>query len=350
MKPRVVLLPSNRQQRPDGSRPRFGIADAFERLGFAAEVLDVNEQPRNPLAGRASLFASIDPWRALTVLFRRRKARAIISYYQSGALAILALRRLLGFKPPVVIVDIGDDSNWPMRARIVSYCVRRADAVFCFSRDQVAGLVERHPGAKCRFLPQQIDTAFFMPGSGEGDYILAVGDDLSRDYQTFVQAVEGVSEPVIVRSSKVTPRAGTTIAPRGSEEALRALYQGAKIVVIALHDMRHPGGISTLLEAYACGKPVVVSNARGVRDYLAHEQHCLVVPCGDADGLKAAVRRLLADADLRKRLGTAARRYAETELSQELYAKRLIDAIAALAEDSEAKIAPVAGGHSRIGR
>lgn len=334
MMPRVVLLPSNRQQRPDGSRPRFGIADAFEQLGFAAEVLDVNERPRNPLAGRASLFASIDPWRAMTVLFRRRKAHAIISYYQSGALVILALRRLLGFTPPVVIVDIGDDSNWPMRARIVSYCVRRADAVFCFSRDQVAGLAERHPGAKCQFLPQQIDTAFFAPEHGEGDYILAVGDDISRDYVAFVAAVDGLDVPVVVRSSKVSPRAGLTIAPRGSEEALRALYQGAKIVVIALHDMRHPGGISTLLEAYACGKPVIVSNARGVRDYLAHEQHCLVVPCGDIHALKAAIRRLIADHDLRERLGAAARRYAETELSQDLYAARLCDAIAALAQAS----------------
>ena len=324
----IVLLPSNRLQTPGGPPPRFGIADAFARRGFAAEVIDVNALPRNPFFGRASLYASIDPWRAVTVLLRRRCARAVISYYQSGALLILALRRWLGFRPPVIIVDVGDDTNWPMRARIVAYCLKRADAVFSFSRDQVADLAARHPGVKVHFLPQQIDTRFFSPVSGEGEYILSVGGDVSRDYATLAAAVFDLGQPVVLRTDLVTPdpsRPHVTIASRGSEEDLRTLYRKARIVVVPLLDMRHPGGITTLLEAFACGKPVVVSDARGVRDYLLHEQNCLVVPCGDVEAMRSAVVRLLDDAGLRDRLGRAARQYAVSELSQDRYAARLME-------------------------
>jgi glycosyltransferase involved in cell wall biosynthesis len=325
----IVLLPANRMQRP-GEALRFAIADAFARIGFSAEVLDVNAAPRNLFAGRASLFASIDPWRAAKILFRRRQAYAVVSYYQSGALVILALRRLLGFKPLVAIIDVGDDSNWPLRARIVAYCLKRADAVFSFSRDQSEYLKRRYPGARVQFLPQQIDTRFFSPSDGEGDYILSVGNDLSRDYTTLETAVFDLGVPVTLRTDRVAAHANVAIVPRGSDEDLRRLYQGAKLVVLPLHDMRHPGGISSLLEAFACGKAVVASNARGIRDYLHHEENCLVVPCGDAAALRAAVVRLLEDGALRKRLGAAARRNAETELSQDRYVTRLADAFAAI--------------------
>jgi glycosyltransferase involved in cell wall biosynthesis len=329
MKPQIVLLPSNRLQK-NGVMPRFGIADAFARLGFRAEVLDVNAAPRNPFAGRPSLFASIDPWRAAKVLFGRRRAYAVISYYQSGVLLILALRRLLGFRPLVAIVDVGDDSNWPLRARIVAYCLKRADMVFSFSRDQTAYLARRYPAARIAFLSQQIDTQFFTPGEQEGDAILAVGNDLSRDYATLEAAVAGLGAPVVLRTDKIKPWCGARIAPRGSEEDLRALYRGARIVVVPLHDMRHPGGISTLLEAFACGKAVVASAARGIRDYLHHEDNCLVVACGDADAMRSAVQRLLQDDGLQTRLGKSARHYAETELSQDCYVRRLAECLTTL--------------------
>lgn len=330
MKPHIVLLPANRLQKPGAPPPRFGIADAFERIGFSTEVLDVNDTTRNPFAGCASLFASIDPWRAAKILFSRRKAYAVVSYYQSGALLILALRRILGFKPLVVIVDVGDDSNWPLRAKIVAFCLKRADAVFSFASDQTAYLARRYPGSRVQFLQQQIDTEFFTPAEGEGDYILSIGNDLSRDYDTLLKAVHDIEVPLKLRTDRVAPRPGLTIAPRGDDEALRALYRAAKIVVLPLHDMRHPGGISSLFEAFACGKAVVASDARGIRDYLHHEENCLVVPADDAVALRAAVLRLLQDDALRARLGNAARRYAETELSQDRYAARLKNSFAAL--------------------
>lgn len=330
----VVVLPSNRQEellREKGLN-RLGVPAALEQRGCRVAFLDVHAAPLNPLAGKPSLFSSIDPLRALTVLTRHRRASAVISYYQSGVLLILASRRLLFFRPRVAIVDIGDDVGWEIRARIVKYCVQRADAVFCFASEQAATLRRKYGVDTVHFLPQQVDTEFFTPAPGEeGDAILSVGGDVSRDYGTLERAVYDLGVPLVLRTGLVSeqPRYPnvTVIRARQSDSDLRALYRKAKLVVLPLKDMLHPGGITTLLEAYACGKAVVVSDSRGVRDYLHHEENCLVVPCGDAAALRAATLRLLNDDALRQRLGRAARAYAEQELSQGRHAGRLLDAI-----------------------
>ena len=333
----IAMLPSNRRHDLLGKGPEFanrmGVAEALEALGFRVEFLDVHAWPLNPLAGRPSLFSSIDPLRAADVLVRRRNAMAVVSYYQSGVLLVLALRKLLGFKPLVVIIDIGDDRNWRVRERIVRFCIARADAVFTFASAQADHLRKKYCTEAVRFLPQQVDTSFYSPGTlAAEDFVLAVGGDISRDFETLKRAVFDQEFPVVLRASLVTedrerfPNV-TVIRNRLSDGGLRDLYRRAKIVALPLHDMLHPGGITTLLEAFACGKAVVAGDSRGIRDYLRHEDNCLVVPCGDADAMQGAVRRLMNDDRLREQLGRNARAYAEAELSQPCHAKRLAEAI-----------------------
>jgi glycosyltransferase involved in cell wall biosynthesis len=336
----IAMLPSNRRhvllrKGPDFAN-RMGVAEALETLGFQVEFLDVHPWPLNPLAGRPSLFSSIDPLRAAEVLVRRRNAMAVVSYYQSGVLLVLALRRLLGFKPLVVIIDIGDDRNWRVRERIVRFCIARADAVFTFASAQAAYLRKKYNTEAIHFLPQQVDTCFYSPGTQAAeDFVLAVGGDISRDFETLGRAIFGQEFPVVLRTSLVMEDRDrfpnvSVVRDRLSDSGLRDLYRRAKIVTLPLHDTLHPGGITTLLEAFACGKAMVAGDSRGIRDYLRHENNCLVVPCGDADAMQSAVRRLMNDDGLRERLGRNARAYAEAELSQPCHAKRLAEAIRSL--------------------
>jgi hypothetical protein len=303
-------------------------------LGFGVDFLDVHKAPFNQLAGKPSLFSSIDPLRAMQVLISHRRARAVISYYQSGALLLLALRRWMGFKPPVAIIDIGDDSGWRVRARIVEYCVARADAVFTFASEQAAYLSDKYGTDRVHFLRQQVDTEFFTPGQGDpGGYVLMVGSDASRDLGTLQDAAFGLGIPVVLRTSLAVPDCPAhvmVVRERLGDHGLRNLYRGADIVVLPLHDTLYPGGITTLLEAFACGKPVVASNSRGIRDYLQDGRNCLIVPCEDAVALRAAIERLAHDPELRQRLGRGARTYAEQELSQDRHAERLIQALSAV--------------------
>lgn len=332
----IVMLPSNRQGdliRSEGLDP-LGVPQALARCGASVVFLDVHGFPLNPLAGRPSLFASIDPWRAFKILFAYRKAGIVLSYYQSGVLLILALRRILRFKPAVVIVDIGDDTGWRIRARIVKFCIRRADAVFTFSRWQAKYLRRKYRVKNTHFLPQQVDTRFFFPQHSKKDYLLAVGGDISRDYGLLREHIYPLGEPMILRTGCVGPEPlfphVRVIQEYLKEAQLRALYQEARLMLLPLHDMGHPGGITTLLEAFACGCAVVASCSRGIADYLRPGENCLAVPCGDGQAFRTAVERLLQDTALRHRLGAAARRFAETELSQDHHAARLLQRLSSL--------------------
>jgi glycosyltransferase involved in cell wall biosynthesis len=67
----------------------------------------------------------------------------------------------------------------------------------------------------------------------------------------------------------------------------------------------------------AYGRPVVASAVGGLLDLVVDGQTGLLVPPGDVGALRAALQRLLADAELRRRLGAAARKRAREELSWE---------------------------------
>jgi lipopolysaccharide/colanic/teichoic acid biosynthesis glycosyltransferase/glycosyltransferase involved in cell wall biosynthesis len=75
-------------------------------------------------------------------------------------------------------------------------------------------------------------------------------------------------------------------------------------------------GIGTVtVEAAACGIPVVASRIYGITDAVEEGQTGLLHPAGDVQGLVIELRRLLADPQLRRSLGAAARVRAGREFS-----------------------------------
>jgi glycosyltransferase involved in cell wall biosynthesis len=82
-------------------------------------------------------------------------------------------------------------------------------------------------------------------------------------------------------------------------------------------------------EAMAHGKPVVASAVGGLRDLVADGETGLLVPPHDVEALRAALERLLADGDLRRDLGDAARSRAGQRLSRAAAAVALVDAYGA---------------------
>ena len=98
-----------------------------------------------------------------------------------------------------------------------------------------------------------------------------------------------------------------------------AFYRAASVFVLP---SRTEGMPNALLEAMGSGLPVVVSDgAPGPLELVEDGVTGLVVPVNDAAALASALARLARDADLRRRLGEAARlRVSEHELTRSLAA------------------------------
>jgi L-malate glycosyltransferase len=85
-----------------------------------------------------------------------------------------------------------------------------------------------------------------------------------------------------------------------------------------------------VIEAAACAKPVVVSDVGGLPEVVDHERTGIVVPARNAVAAADAIDRLIADADLRQRMGTEGRRKVESSYDLE----RNLDQMLALYDET----------------
>lgn len=76
-----------------------------------------------------------------------------------------------------------------------------------------------------------------------------------------------------------------------------------------------------LLEAMILGRPVVATTVGGIPDVVRHGETGLLVPPEDPESLADTLRAILADGDLRRRLGTAARSDALNRFTPEAMAE-----------------------------
>jgi len=78
-------------------------------------------------------------------------------------------------------------------------------------------------------------------------------------------------------------------------------------------DGRREGIPVVLMEAAACGLPLVASRLSGIPEIVRDEETGLLVEPGDSKGLEEALARLASDSGTRQRFGQAARRLVEDE-------------------------------------
>jgi glycosyltransferase involved in cell wall biosynthesis len=77
------------------------------------------------------------------------------------------------------------------------------------------------------------------------------------------------------------------------------------------------GSPLALMEAMFAGTAIVASRTGGIPELVSDDDDALLTPPGDDAALAAALGRLLSDADLRVRLGAAARRRAQSRFTNE---------------------------------
>jgi glycosyltransferase involved in cell wall biosynthesis len=76
---------------------------------------------------------------------------------------------------------------------------------------------------------------------------------------------------------------------------------------VLVHPSLRDGMPNALLEAMACGKPVIATPVGGMLDVVKDGENGILVPVNDTDALANAIHELLKHAELRNRLGNSAR-------------------------------------------
>jgi glycosyltransferase involved in cell wall biosynthesis len=117
----------------------------------------------------------------------------------------------------------------------------------------------------------------------------------------------------------------------GFVEDVPAAMRGLDVVVHASTEPE-PFGL-VIVQAMACGRPVIVTAIGGAGELITPEENALAVPAGDGAELARAIERLAVDATLRLRLAKAGRAHAERHFSRAIMATRAVS----LYQDIEAQ-------------
>jgi glycosyltransferase involved in cell wall biosynthesis len=108
----------------------------------------------------------------------------------------------------------------------------------------------------------------------------------------------------------------------GHVEDISALWGRAHIAVLP---SRREGLPKSLLEAAACGRPMIATDVPGCREIVIPSDTGLLVPYDDPPALAQAIEALAASPALRARYGAAARALAVARFSAEAIGRQTVD-------------------------
>jgi glycosyltransferase involved in cell wall biosynthesis len=283
----------------------------------------------------------------LVVLMRR--LRPDIVHANSSKAGVLGRVAAVVTRVPIRIFTV---HGWAFKAYrgAASTLYRWADrltaplttATICVAEgERAAGLAARTCRAdRTVVIPNGVDTTAGADppvdtSAGDGPLIISVGRLAApKDPLTLVRALAALEtrpEALLVGDGPDRSAVEQEIAARGLAGAVSVagerrdvarLLADADVFVLST---RSEGAPMSILEAMAAGLPVVASAVGGVPELVDDGETGLLVPPGDPTVLAAALDRLLADPDLRTRLGAAGRERARTRFDIDVVRRAHLD-------------------------
>lgn len=229
---------------------------------------------------------------------------------------------------------LGDTPFWRVKRRLF----KRADMFIAVSEEIREELLEIGIAAgKINIIRNGVDLARFrVPSASEketakkaaglnGLFVVAYVGRLVfyKDLDTFAD--------VCSRLSAVIPHAAFYVVGAGPDlmtlkNRMKSFQESCRVVFsgevddtrphywasdVLVHTSLSEGCPNTVLEAMACGIPVVCTNIGGTRDIVRDGETGLLAPARDSEALKANVELIYNDPSIRQRLSMNARSYVE---------------------------------------
>ncbi len=281
------------------------------------------QKPMPKWHDRRSKFTSADEW----LIYMRQAADAlnsnadgIIAVFPPVAAAVGLQQKLrLSHKPVVAwLFNVGTCSTG-LRQKLAQASLSQIDYFVVHTRKEIEiysqwlGL----PTDRFEFVPYQApDIAIEYEEDSQTPFIASLGS-AHRDFPTLFDAVQTLNIKTVVATGK-TAVAGLAIPeqvelPFGiSKSACLRLAQQARLNIVPLQpkDGVTAAGQVTLVEAMIMGRPLIVTNFYGAKDYIIHGETGWLVEPNSRDSMIEAIDLLWNDHALRQWPGKNARAHA----------------------------------------
>jgi glycosyltransferase involved in cell wall biosynthesis len=317
---RVGVLTTSYPRYPGDSAGRF-VADAVEhvrRRGVDVEVVGPEQFRGFGLTLGYGVLGNLRrrPWLALFVpallaSFVRAARRVEADLLHAHWLPAGWVAARTG--KPYIVQVWGTDVELARRAPQLARSVLRGARLVIAASTALAESASALGAREVRVIPSGIDLPPEVGAEARPPEVLYAGRlSPEKGIEELVEAAAGM-RLVVAGDGPLRPRIPGALGFVPNDE-LQRLY--ARAAVVACPSRREGFGVACL-EAMAHARPVVATAVGGLRDLVVDGETGLLVEPRDRKALRAALERLLADDDLRRRLGGAGRERAREHFSWE---------------------------------
>jgi glycosyltransferase involved in cell wall biosynthesis len=192
------------------------------------------------------------------------------------------------------------------------------DRIVVTAPQMMDDIVNRFPQTadKIHIIPNNVDTSMFCPTRQDQQYdILFIGRlEKQKNINSLLQAITTLDlKALIVGNGSLATEVESYLQNSRIEWRNRVpntdipgLMNSARLFVLPSHYEGHP---KTLIEAMACGLPVLGANSPGIRDVIQHGQNGWLCET-DSHSIAEAIDHILSDRELQVSLGRQARKFA----------------------------------------
>lgn len=317
-----------------GQAPRHAVPTLVRRLGAM-----FHQASRNPSARtfgdrlRSRLYGTVESWALARQLAARLGPSDVVFCADQvvGVPMSATFGRLPPARRPRLAVSV-TNLHRP-RGHLTAGLFRIANTVDLFltpCTTQAEFLRDRLNVSEDRLflILEHLDDRFFTPGPltpGQRRPVIASAGVEHRDYRTLAAATHDLDVDVKLAAwSRYNRRLARSLPKRLPANMSRRfykypelvqLYRDADLVAVPLRPCDSAAGTTTLIEALACRRPVVVTRTQGISDYLSPPDGLSIVEPSDPAALRAAIVHLLdhpeeAQAQARQGYESVPRRYA----------------------------------------
>ncbi len=230
--------------------------------------------------------------------------------FGSSILYMMIWKKFIKTKTQFVLFNIGfirtieANKNRKLKIWVIKWLLREVRVVVCLSNTQMEYLRKNIPFLRDKLFLVHfgIDEKFYKPVyEGRRKYILSVGRDNGRDYETIIHVAEKMPDKEFhfvcskrnIRTKNIPSNIKIFYDLDLKDVVVK--YSEASILLLITHDDKHSDGSdcsgqTVLLEALASGLPVVVSRKKYLNDYIQDKKHALFVDFYSPDSIINAIK------------------------------------------------------------
>lgn len=302
--------PESWRRKVEAREVRGADSYGYQTLRESYDVTFSRDVPREPWAVTAHRalrkVLGFDLAHLWTNRLQLRRSDIVITHTEFEFIGVLVLLRLFRDRRRKVLCQaVWLWDRWPfllpLQRLAYRHLMSRALVLTTHSQENVVVCREVVPSVPAVVVPFGIQP---LPPVGvamdRADHawprVLSAGNDKDRDWDVLARAAARMALDLRVRSSSRLARASldevdASVRPSVDVDEFLDDLSWCDVVVVPLSSNRHASGVTVALEALSAGRPVVVADTGGLRDYFGDA--VLYYRVGDAESLAASIRAAL---------------------------------------------------------